>query len=64
MKYSQEESKPIPFLKDWWRIEDKNGSVVCEHGDFEKGETDKTMNSHVMQGKKWKVFENCLEEDP
>ena len=62
MKYIQKETRSILFLKDWWRNEDENGSFVCEHGDFVKGETNKTMNSHVMRGKNEKFLKTVLQK--
>ena len=35
---------------------------MCEHGDFVKGETNKTMNSHVMRGKNEKFLKTVLQK--
>ena len=35
---------------------------MCGHGDFEKGEMNKMMNSHVMQGKNEKFLKTVLEK--
>ena len=37
VKYIEKETKPIPFLEDWWIDEGEYGEYVCEHGDFERG---------------------------
>ena len=37
VKYIYKETKPIPFLEDWWRGEGENEDFVFEHGDFERG---------------------------
>ena len=45
VKYIDKETKPIPFLEDWWRGEGENEDFVCERGDFERG---KKQNSFTM----------------
>ena len=60
MKYFENKRKPIPFLENWWRIDEENEGFVSENGGFGKGEVDKTMNKHVMRGKTEKFFKTVL----
>ena len=37
MKYIGNKRKPIPFLEDWWRIDEENEGFVSENGGFGRG---------------------------
>ena len=39
VKYIEKETKPIPFLEDWWRGEEQYGEFLFEHGVFERGKS-------------------------
>ena len=64
MKYFENKRKPIPFLKDWWMIDEENGGFVSENGGFGRGRggQDNEIASDVREN--WKVFENCLGFNP
>ena len=60
MKYFEKKRKPIPFLKDWWRIDEENGGFVSEKIS-EEGEADKTMKQHVTRGKTENFLKTVLD---
>ena len=37
LKYFENKRKPIPFLEDWWRIDEENEGFVSENGGFGRG---------------------------
>ena len=37
MKYFENKRQSIPFLEDWWRIDEENGGFVSENGGFGRG---------------------------
>ena len=64
MKYFENKRKPIPFLENWWRIDEENEGFVSENGGFGRGRggQDNEITCEVREN--WKVFENCLEFNP
>ena len=64
MKYFMNKRKLIPFLEDWWRINEENGGFVRENGGFGRGRGKQDNEKACDAWENWKVFENCLEYDP
>ena len=64
MKYFENKRKLIPFLEDWWRIDEENGGFVSENGCFGRGRDRQDNETARDVGENWKVFENCLEFNP
>ena len=55
---------PYLFLEDWWRNDEENGGFVREHGDFGRGRDRQDYEQSQDAREKWKVLENCLENNP
>ena len=62
--YIEKKTKPIPFLEDWWGDDEKNGGFVSGNGGFGKGRDGQDYEQSQYARKKWKVFENCPENNP
>ena len=64
LKYIENKRNPIPFLEDWWRIDEENGGFVSDNGGFrrERGGQYKVCARNMREN--WKVFENCLRFNP
>ena len=56
MKYFGNNKKPIPFLKDWWRIDEENGGFVSENRGFGRGRGGQGNEDARDARKNWKVF--------
>ena len=60
MKYFEKKRKPIPFLEDWWRIDEENGGFVSENGGFGRGRSGRDNETAHDARENWNFFENCL----
>ena len=56
-------TKPIPFLKDWWRDDEKNGGFLREHGESRRERNGQDNGQSRWAREISKVFENCPEND-
>ena len=64
MKYFEKKTKLIPFLEDWWRIDEENRGFVSENGGFRRGIGGKDNETAHDARENWKFFENCLVFNP